>query len=143
MMLMFSAAASRVAASEKDVGSIVLPADHNAVVTADCQAVVSATDAIYQVELRDPGDRSVELSSNFNALFMKRDVVYDSRIQAKAIEGKAGLGAKLPAIRSCALSNGDVTDFNFFRNRQCTSIKDTRYDVTQRVISTSNGGSGY
>jgi hypothetical protein len=109
-------------AMDADVGyQIVLPADHNAVVTADCQAVVTAPEMVYQVAVRDPGDRPVELRAQ-----------------------SSGLREESPAKFS-SLYQGDVTYNNFFRNQQCTRLymMNNRQRVTPSVRSTSCGGIGY
>lgn len=111
-------------APDADVGyKFTLPADHNAVVTVDCQAVVTAPEFVVQVIERDPGDRSMELAS----------------------ATLSGLRAKSPAA-NCALSNGDLT-YNDFRNhnRQCNKLREHyRLKVTTpRIVSTSCGGIGY
>lgn len=124
--LIVSVEASRVAASpsdfgQGDVGQFILPADHNAVVSVDCQAVDLSFECITVNAIPDPGDNCV--------------APYDSAKGAKA---------KSPAITG-ALSNGDLTVNDFSLDRQCArlSIDNNRHNVNHSVISTSCGGIGY
>jgi hypothetical protein len=114
--------APRVIASDRDVGyQFELPADQNAVVTADCQAADLRFECITVIATRDPGSLCTELRAH-----------------------SSGLEVKSPAI-SGTLPNGDLTDTKFFRIRQCTRlyVLNNRYNATRTTISTSNGGPGY
>ncbi len=110
-------------ADERDIGyQVILPADHNAVIATDnCPAGITAPEFVVQVLHQDPGDMRMEL-----------------RAQG------SGLREESPAILSFP-SEGDLTDYTFFRNRQCARLKytTTRYRVTPAICSTSNGGAGY
>lgn len=113
----------QVKAADVDVGyQFTLPVDNAAVVAIDQVAVISY-EYVTPVELRDPGDMRLELTS----------------------ASLSGLRAKSPVIIT-ALSNGDLTQLQSkFRDQHGTRVKDTFTRCTNysRIVSTSNGGAGY
>jgi hypothetical protein len=114
----------QVSGIDKDVGySIFLPADHNAVVSTDCQEGVISQEYVSIKEIRDTGSRVAEL-----------------RVQTP------GLRAEELIISSAPPPGGYICDMltNYQTQESTRLINElNRQTPFIQTASTSNGGAGY